>query len=238
MIHDVRSSPLTSPFNPQLLPAIFNEFDYLKNPRNLQRRLAAILADPVALSQVASRSYRHSNGFDKIVLKYYDRRYPCIRLHVWGPMQSRSCPDIHNHPWNFAAHVIAGSLTNQVFTRIQSQQNDGNNVCALEYTVTAGNPTLVGHRTSYVGEAWLAQQTDCLVSRHSTYGFSTAVLHRTLPAAQSGAATLFLQGPFLLTESSMFRSSRADYQQGVIRVDVFSPAELRERLKAWDFLWH
>lgn len=43
-------------------------------------------------------------------LRMDDRRE--FRLHVWDPAYSGADPPIHDHPYSFTSHVIAGELTN------------------------------------------------------------------------------------------------------------------------------
>src|SRR4051794_39998809 len=77
---------------------------------------AAIRALPSALgaedlARLASLSYSHPNGFDKLVL-FCASGYK-LALHAWNV--THVCPaeeggDIHDHRWAFASAVLSGTM--------------------------------------------------------------------------------------------------------------------------------
>src|SRR5580692_3858865 len=72
--------------------------------------LELIRRDRSSLAELASCSYRHRNGFDKIVLGSAGSRGMKLVLHVW-PLSDLPYHDhIHSHRWDFASVVLAGTL--------------------------------------------------------------------------------------------------------------------------------
>jgi hypothetical protein len=101
-----------------LLDGLPQEADLTSWPEALQHFAAgsfadairALLADPYRLAEVASRSYRHGNGFAKIVLARGRDR--ALRLHAsGGPAEE----NVHDHRWAFASTILRGSLENVQF---------------------------------------------------------------------------------------------------------------------------
>ncbi|HSS48756.1 MAG TPA: hypothetical protein VLX28_07410, partial [Thermoanaerobaculia bacterium] len=89
----------------------------LGNKQNLTRLLQAVLLEPAALREVASRSYRHPNGYDKIVLcSTSEIIVPYeARLHIWWSDTERPDTPIHDHGWDFASMVLSGRLECQEY---------------------------------------------------------------------------------------------------------------------------
>lgn len=75
----------------------------------LSRLIDRALADESLLEWVQTRSYLHSNGFDKIVLWGDGEKSRKLRLHYWSG-NAISTPTIHSHSWNFTSYVILGGI--------------------------------------------------------------------------------------------------------------------------------
>jgi hypothetical protein len=78
----------------------------------LVRDLSAIRENIAWLEAVAGQSYRHANGFSKLVLA--DSECGRLRLHIWEP-GSAAEENIHEHRWHFASAVLAGSIESEVW---------------------------------------------------------------------------------------------------------------------------
>jgi hypothetical protein len=86
------------------------------------RRLKLTVDD---IPHFASLSYRHPNGFDKIVLDYQGLDQPSLRLHVWWGDSIGDCNnDIHDHPWSFDSQVVCGRLVQEIWTPATGGKTD------------------------------------------------------------------------------------------------------------------
>ena len=74
------------------------------------RLVRAVLDDDELLRRAAYASYRHANGFDKLVLASSPEGHS-IKLDVWWAHLSRGLEDIHNHRCSFSSHLLIGELT-------------------------------------------------------------------------------------------------------------------------------
>jgi hypothetical protein len=108
----------------------FAEAAALETPEALQTALrqfldggcfARLLDGPLRhradLEEVAARSYRHDNGFWKIVLAETDSYK--VRAHVWFPREKArfATSNIHNHRWNFSSILLCGGYEQDLFAR-------------------------------------------------------------------------------------------------------------------------
>ena len=87
------------------------------DPRVLADWLRSLREDPDATREIARRSYRHPNGFAKLVLhnaqpQFCVRMYVCmyVCMYVWGPGSGRRGEtNPHSHRWDFASTVLVGA---------------------------------------------------------------------------------------------------------------------------------
>ena len=88
-------------------PATLHEW-LLSNRLAIVGGLAALAADPVAVSRIAIRSYLHANGFVKLVLCESGAK---LRLHMWTrPGPEDTAGSLHNHRWNLASVILRGAM--------------------------------------------------------------------------------------------------------------------------------
>ncbi|MBI5331176.1 MAG: hypothetical protein HZB71_11255 [Betaproteobacteria bacterium] len=95
----------------QVMTGLVKQLDGFAN-YGLAIRLTQLLRDPVALKDVASRSYRHGNGFYKIVLSASDLYK--LRLHIWFA-EADAEENIHDHRWWFASRILHGELISETY---------------------------------------------------------------------------------------------------------------------------
>ena len=79
---------------------------------HLKRDLFAVSNDVEWLSAIACVSYKHANGFSKLVLG--ESESGRLRLHIWEP-DAAAEENIHEHRWHFASAVIAGSIESEIW---------------------------------------------------------------------------------------------------------------------------
>lgn len=95
--------------------------------------LIAVSTDARWLEKVAAQSYRHANGFSKLVLA--DSEVGRLRLHIWEP-GAASEENIHEHRWHFASAVIAGTIESE--TWVDAFDHDAPTFKEFIYEVRAG----------------------------------------------------------------------------------------------------
>jgi hypothetical protein len=90
-----------------------------------------VLNNRQALGDIATRSYSHSNGFDKITLISNGKPEFKLRLHIrWPPGRSgQNIELIHNHRWLFRSTTLCGSAQVETFT----EKDGGEPMCRHEY---------------------------------------------------------------------------------------------------------
>lgn len=83
--------------------------------------IGGILQDDVLMDEIAGRSYRHVNHFDKIVLVDTGAQLGYrLTLHAWcPPYTEKELKDelIHDHRFSFWSTILTGRLVSQNFAR-------------------------------------------------------------------------------------------------------------------------
>lgn len=150
--------------------------------------LELIRRDRSSLSELASCSYRHRNGFDKIVLASAGNGGMKLVLHVWPTSDLPDQDHIHDHRWDFASVVLVGSLKldmyqadhcGESYTLMRYRSLPGPGNCALE----PGGTMMVSVHAS------------ATMTIGSSYTWSADVLHRAYGVPGQLTATLIVQGP-------------------------------------------
>jgi hypothetical protein len=115
----------------QITPYDLDAFKDIITKENIILSLKEILCDDELAHKIASRSYSHTLGFDKIVLvdlaKDVNKELPKVqlRLHIWEP-DNLSVPiveSLHEHSFDFISHVLTGNLENQIFSVDNTDNN-------------------------------------------------------------------------------------------------------------------
>lgn len=92
--------------NPTLAPAAAQLRLEDLNPSRVAGLVALALSNPDALGAIASASYRHANGFTKIVLVDGPEK---LRLHLWRAW-TRFNENIHTHRWDLVSRILHGTM--------------------------------------------------------------------------------------------------------------------------------
>ncbi len=93
------------------------------------------LGNETILSDIASKSYIHQNGFVKLV--YETIEDTVCRLHVY-PLGATADKNIHDHRWDFTSITICGALPMSLFTPFE-----GFSEILHTYSKTANNGHLI-----------------------------------------------------------------------------------------------
>ncbi|RZV34821.1 MAG: hypothetical protein EX272_11900 [Chromatiales bacterium] len=156
--------------------------------------LYSLAENDVALRDMATKSYRHPNGYDKLVL-ISPNEFPVpyeLRLHHWLEEGSGSESDIHNHGWDFASHIVFGSLNCEEFERAES----GTSYRKIEYL----RQNQGSFSFSEGASCDLDMTKSFILKSGETYFQPRGVLHRVSSSTKVGTCTMVLQGA---TESTV-----------------------------------
>jgi hypothetical protein len=186
--------------------------------------VSTVLSDETRLQAVASNSYRHTNGFLKIVL-LASAEFK-LRLHLWmrSARDSRDRPeDIHNHRWDFATHILAGSYRYQQF----EPDADGPSYYGYVYEPVSDSGSFSLRQR---GAERLSCRLDATMSTGSTYLLRAEALHRVIGTSSLPTATLVLQSRAKRATTDQYSSvSLGPYR--TFPLERLAPARLERYLK-------
>jgi len=188
-----------------------------------------IVGDPHLLSDVASRSYRHVNYFDKIVLVGSDKLHGYrLTLHLWCPpfnQKELKKESLHDHRFSFWSVILAGVLISENFV----ESPDGDLMQHYRYIPEkrAGD---VRNFYEFVGETRLAKTKPSQRHAGESYYQPFTGVHRVL-LPESITCTLVLRGP---RQKAFTNTFRTDIPKVNTQVDnsMFSDKVIAEKLRA------
>lgn len=193
--------------------------------------LDEVLADEVLLGEIAGRSYRHVNHFDKIVLVDGGRSDGYrLTLHLWKPPYTeKELRDelIHDHRFSFWSAVLVGTLRSENFSRSES----GAFYHRYQYIPQKSAVTTVSNFYQFTGRAPL-EITDRPAKRTGeVYYLWYERIHRVLLPRDGMTCTLVLRGPRRRQHSNVFNTT---YPTTSIHAanEMFSPEQLATKLVA------
>jgi hypothetical protein len=168
----------------------------LRNTAPLAALLELIRRDRSSLAELASCSYRHRNGFDKIVLASAGAAGLKMVLHVW-PCQDLPDEDhIHDHRWDFASIVLAGALKLDLYQ--PDHRGEPHSVMRYRSLPGPGNCEL-----ERAGTMAVSLHASVTMTVGSSYTWSADVLHRAYGVPGKLTATLIVQGPARRSNTSV-----------------------------------
>lgn len=175
--------------------------------------------DRARMLDVAGRSYRHENGFDRIELLLSAAPEYALRLHVWWGNPRAAREDIHGHPWNFASVVLCGSLNYEQYVECPT---------GAEATVLLYAPPSPGQsfQLNPGGTARLRAVTHGLLAPGSSYYAAHQMVHRVWTSSSGHAATIMLRGASIAYPAPIF----------LFGSDAQRASERRERPRS-DIAW-
>lgn len=148
----------------------------------------ALLTDDAFASQVAARSYRHGNGFLKVVL--LDQGFK-LRLHLWLP--GVSCEEnIHDHRWSIASTILTGELHSEIWT--DAANNEQFDLLADEFRYQAATDGQPAGAVPLRSTPLRLTERSCRKAG-SHYSLPPATLHRICSHGRQLVATLMCSGP-------------------------------------------
>ncbi|MDE2793158.1 MAG: hypothetical protein OXI81_22460 [Paracoccaceae bacterium] len=190
-----------------------------------------IVGNDESLAVVSSRSYRHVNHFDKIVL--FDDGNPDharLTLHLWRPPYTvGEIQDelIHDHRFSFWSKVLCGALRSEVFERTVEDCPNARLYRAYSYCPENKD---IANFYKHLGDVRLKICKYQMTDQDRTYYLSFDTIHRICLPEQHTVSTLVLRSPRLRSHSTVYNSV---YPKTELRVQnsFFSPDNLSERLR-------
>lgn len=154
----------------------------------LSQLLSSFRADASSLAVLASRSYRHRNGFDKIVLAAPSGSPLKLVLHVWLREGLEDSDNIHDHRWDFSSVVVCGALRLEFYDR----DTEGRTYSVMQYRPLPGVGKFEFHSH---GSTAVSAHASVTMTVGSTYSWACDRLHRAWGLPGQVTATLLVQGP-------------------------------------------
>jgi len=182
------------------------------------------LANEDYFEYVRERSYRHDNGFDKIVIHQGDEDVAEARLHIWRPGSIPSGEtNVHDHTAHFASLVICGRLEETIFEEALDPSGEPFD----EYVYSSrGEQSHYGMR--FVRRAWLKRCRKVQLGSGLLHAVRDDVLHSSnIP--EEDAVTLFCQGRRTRREVRVLSSVKHVWPE-VVHSPTFTRDELRQVL--------
>ena len=151
----------------------------------LKESLLALMDCPDCLDNIAARSYRHGNGFWKLVLSQSSTHK--LRLHIWFPGTDAE-ENAHDHRWHFASTIVDGTLTSEIWQEAASP--DAVAFDELLYFAKDGDlaPVIVPN-----GKTKLICTKTVVRSAGEAYTMAPGTIHRIVRCGQKLTATLMCQ---------------------------------------------
>lgn len=185
---------------PEALRSALSEF---VNCGSLRRLVEDRLHDSSRIRTIAAASYRHDNGFWKVVLAETDSYK--LRAHLWleGEHLLAAEPNIHNHRWNFSSVLLRGGYVQETFEL--SDRDDGLPVLRWMYTPAPNG--LAGDVIEH-GTAHVKPVSQTAFRSGDRIAMSADELHRVVTQAQQTTISLVVNGPTIRSDTSVYTQGR------------------------------
>lgn len=208
-----------------------NTNTFLPTNQDIRNLLTNILQNSSLLADIASSSYAHKNGFDKIVL--IDSKCPQynIRLHIWWPQtQVDAHENIHSHPWHFNSRILTGSYRYSEYVESETGK---------EFYEYAYNPPLDTNssKLNFISKTELKKVFDCLMKSGTEYSVERKLLHQVQSTRNLVTSSLVTQGADVHYPSRVFFETPFVENDIDVPANRYTPIQLNNILKTYlDFL--
>lgn len=188
-----------------------------------------VLDDDELVRAGAAASYRHANGFDKLILASSPLGH-MIKLDIWWPEDPRGQEDIHNHRYNFSSLVLVGELSMEHYElRETGVLMDHFHVESdYQHGEAARGRTDRLHKQ---GQRKVEKLFRCALPAAGDYYLHHAQLHRVAAAPKFLTATLVFQDSNARDMSEVLRPPQSN-RHTVRHNAPFGVAEFRTKLQA------
>lgn len=231
-VHQLREVLATLPAeqSPESVEENHALIDAVGRPEWAIPMLRQVLDDGALLADVSSRSYRHVNHFDKIVLVGNDDPSGYrLTLHLWSPPYTEDeLTDelIHDHRFSFWSSVLTGTLTSENFEK----HPEGVVLQKYRYIPEKRDRNFLDFY-EFRGEERLRQTDPFHREVGDSYYLDGPAIHQVLLPRTSMVCTLVLRGPRLRSYANVFNT---EYPKANTQFDnsMFSERQLAEKLVA------
>ncbi len=196
---------------------------YLASHELAGRLLGLALSEPTDGSLLAN-SYRHDNGFYKVVLWSSVNSQFKIVLHVWPGEEGQDRWDnIHNHRWDFVSSVLLGAIDFEQY----EQHPSGQQLTGFSYGSPDGG---TAYSLTEAGQFRIVPTVAGRMATGSCYSLPHQMLHRAWGEPATLTATLVLQRPpAVATTLVLPRGEQATGE--AVRLPQFDHHELMSALR-------
>lgn len=168
----------------------------LSQPQTLCALLEQLLLDEKALEEVQRNSYYHKNGFRKLVLlKNADFK---LRLHLWEANNEKPHENIHDHRWNFASRLLAGSFQTTMWEEDATGPETRRN---CRYTPAQEADT---YGVSEDGQVKLRRKATLTLRAGDLYYMPASTLHQVTDPGKGETVTLMLTAAPVLGHCKLY----------------------------------
>lgn len=179
-----------------------------------------------ASAVVASQSFKHTNGFYKIVLHGLSPTGVKLRLHLWpnGYSLSEIEGDPHNHRWTYFSVPLFGTLYEERFrvTEAGGRPDMYEMACSPR---SSERITVIGKRSCH-----LARYATYTRRPGVAYSCRAGIIHRLRPLDSTPTATLVLTLPPVSATAAVFRADALLSETTSVSAASLSVTELRALL--------
>lgn len=194
----------------------------------LDNIIGSILEDEDLLQKCLKSSYRHANGFDKIVLLSGPNFK--LRLHRFVQDPTKQPPPaehVHNHRWPFASCIIEGRLCMDLF----AEGGDPDLTIPFHKYIYHSQKEDGGFNASYVGVRGLVPISESVLHEQgTTYCMSPEEMHRIICSHES-VTTLMLTGKPISSTCNLLSNTRLSFEQ--TRTKPYAREQLLEILVSY-----
>jgi hypothetical protein len=183
------SSPVDLAFAREMLARV--------TPREVGSWLDALARDERWLEAAGALAYDHANGFLKVPLA--EAGGARVRLHYW-PGGVRGEENVHDHRWDLASRILAGTLENEVFATCQRAKGG---LVARGYRYVKAAPGL-GAEVVDVGARALRRVRRQALGPGEVYALPHTTLHRIADSGSGPTITLMVQSAPVRAHNLMF----------------------------------
>jgi hypothetical protein len=191
--------------------------------------LDAELRADARLGKLASASYHHPNGFDKLVLDVLDGGQKVV-LHAWRPDREEVLEDsnFHDHRWHFATAVLAGAYRFVEYEEEPVDHPGGLLVHKHEYRSSGAGQ---GYELHAAGQCRLRPRRSERLAAGSVYLLECDTIHHITVDKATPTITLFVQGAPVRTCTRVFSKEPKGYARE-LDVHRFSTETYSARLRS------
>ncbi|MFG2981704.1 hypothetical protein ACGFYQ_10650 [Streptomyces sp. NPDC048258] len=179
--------------------------------------------------EIADRSYRHVNHFDKIVLIDTGNSLGYrLTLHLWAPPYTEEeLQDemIHDHRFSFWSSVLVGNLVSENFTRT----SDGPSFQEYRYFPEKVGLSTMSNFYEFMGETGLTTTEPATVPAGESYFLLNESIHRVLLPRTEMTCTLVLRSPRVRSYANVFNTAYPRTDTTMKNV-MFTPEQLTEKI--------